>query len=340
MDVVLIPAYEPDNKLIELTKSLSAKGFSVLVVNDGSGYRYDNIFKSVSEKATVISLDKNCGKGAALKHGMKHIKENMPECDYFITCDADGQHKPEDVARVCEKLHSGNNFVLTVRKQGRKTPLRSKVGNTLSRFVYTLLANKYLSDNQSGLRGFCVEYIDWLLMVEKDNYDYEMNVLYYAAKKSIEITTLPIEAIYIENNASSHFKPVSDTVKIYKSLFTRSFGSFISLILCEITVLIFSLTVGSDYLFISIPISGAVNCSSNILLNKFVFFKKTTIYDYWNMLVYKIIYYFSYTLGCLIFKLAIPEITLFIAFNIVFLICIPLRYYLHKAIYIGSQTRE
>lgn len=340
MDVVLIPAYEPDDKLIELIDSLSSKGFYTLVVNDGSGYRYDRIFTTVANKATVISLEKNCGKGAALKHGMKYIKENLPDCDYFITCDADGQHKPEDVQRVCEKLHTGNNFVLTVRKQGKQTPFRSKLGNTMSRFVYALLANKYLSDNQSGLRGFCAEYIDWLLLVEKDNYDYEMNVLYYAAKKGIKITTLPIEAIYIENNASSHFKPVSDTVKIYKSLFTRAFGSFISLMLCEIFVLIFSFTVGYNYLFLTLPIAGAVNCSSNILLNKFVFFKKTNIYDYWNMLVYKIIYYFSYTFGCLIFRLAIPEISLFLSFNIVFLICIPLRYFLHKAIYIGSQTRE
>ena len=55
MDVVLIPAYEPEEILLNLTKSLRGKGFSVLVVNDGSSTEYDELFEKVKENATVIS---------------------------------------------------------------------------------------------------------------------------------------------------------------------------------------------------------------------------------------------------------------------------------------------
>lgn len=342
MKVVLIPAYEPDGELIRLAEGLKAKDFYVLVVNDGSGEKYSDIFKRTSQFATIVTLEKNCGKGAALKAGMRYIKENLPECTGFITCDADGQHKIEDVLRVSEQLQKGNKFVLTVRqrKRGVKIPLRSKIGNNLSRFVYAMLANKYLSDNQSGLRGFSSAHIDWLIEVEKNNYDYEMNVLYYASKMGLKITTIPIEAIYIGNNESSHFNPIGDTVKIYKSLFALAGGTFISFFAAELMVLLFSIFCGYSFIIFTLPVVGAISYLICILLNKYIFFKNVPRYDYWATLVFTVISYFVYMLMCMVIMLAFPNIPLFWAFNIVYLICIPLRYCLHKFIFMAFLTKE
>ncbi len=340
MDVVLIPAYEPDEILIELTEGLNKKGFSVLVVDDGSGEKYADIFTSVSAFATVLTHEKNRGKGAALKTGMRYIRDNLPDCQHFITCDADGQHRIEDVELVRDKLHTGERFVLTVRSTKNKIPLRSKVGNSLSRFVYALLANRYLSDNQSGLRGFSRSHIDWLIEVEKNNYDYEMNVLYYAAKKSVKISTLPIEAIYIGNNESSHFSPIADTVKIYRSLFRLSLGSFLAFLVSEVLILLISLVFGYNYLAFTLPLAAALSYLTNIILNKYVFFKNTPCYDYWTTLIYTVIAYFVYTLGCMLFYFSLSFIPLWVAFNVVYLVCIPLRYMLHKFVFIASGTHE
>ncbi len=340
MKVVLIPAYEPDCELIKLTQQLKAEGFSVLTVDDGSGEKYRHIFDSVKEYATVIALDKNSGKGAALKFGMRYIRSNMPDCEAFITCDADGQHKVEDVVRVANMLDEKNSFVLTVRRRKKGIPLRSKVGNDLSRFVYALLADKYLSDNQSGLRGFNIKHIDWLIEVEKDNYDYEMNVLFYAAKKSIKISTLMIESIYINNNASSHFNPIGDTIKIYKGLFTRAFGKFIAFAVCEILVLIASIIFGYEHLSYTLPVIGAVGYALTILLNMFIFFRKTEIYEYRSTLIYTVIYYFFYTLSCTTIGLAFPQIPLFAAFNFVYLVFIPIRFFFHKFIAMATTPKE
>lgn len=340
MDIVLIPAYEPDKELIKLTEGLKEKGFEILVVDDGSGEKYADIFAAVKKNATVISYKKNRGKGSALKTGMRYIKEKLPECEFFITCDADGQHKIEDVVRVREKLHSGEKFVLTVRRARTKIPLRSKFGNSLSRFVYALLSNRYLSDNQSGMRGFSRVHLDWLIEVEKDNYDYEMNMLYYAAKKNIKISTLPIEAIYIGNNESSHFNPVKDTLRIYRSLFRLALGSFIALALCEISVLFISIFLGYFRVEITIPSVGALGYLTTIILNRYIFFRHTRCYDYLNQLIYTIIVYFVYMLGCMVFKYALPEMPLFFGFNLIYIFCIPLRYFLHKFIFIASIPKE
>ena len=340
MDLVLIPAYEPDYHLTELAETLSNKGFTVLVVDDGSGESFKSIFEEVSKNAIVVTHENNRGKCAALKTGMHYIKDNLPECENFITCDADGQHRIEDVERVRDCLHKGEKFVLTVRRTKKDVPLRSKVGNSLSRFVYALLTNKYLSDNQSGLRGFSRIHLDWLIAVEKDNYDYEMNMLYYAAKKGVKISTIPIEAIYIDNNQSSHFNPIKDTSRIYKSLFWLARGTFIGFIVSEIAILLATIFLGYDKVTFTVPSAGALSYLIAFILNKFIIFRHTYYYDYWNSLIYTVISYLFYTLGCSLFMYSQPQLPLWIAFNIIYIACIPLRYCLHKFIFVAARTRE
>lgn len=340
MDLVLIPAYEPDEQLITLAHRLTEAGLQLLVVNDGSGPEYQSVFESIKPYATVVELEKNSGKGAALKAGMGYIRDHMPDCEHFITCDADGQHRVEDVLRVRDLLHKGEKFVLTVRRFQRDMPFRSKIGNNLSRFVYSLLSNRYLTDNQSGLRGFHRDQISWLVKVEKDNYDYEMNMLYYAAKKNIRIATVSIEAVYIDNNASSHFNPLLDTLRIYKSLFSLAMGSIIAFGVVELLVLTLSLSVGYYRLVTFMPTIAACGYLTEYLCNRFFFFRGTTCHDYFSKLVYTVILYIFYTLGCLLAMYALPGIPLFAAFNIVYIICIPLRFLLYKFTFIAGKTRE
>lgn len=340
MDTVLIPAYEPDEQLISLAKRLKDAGFAVVVVNDGSGPAYQDIFDTVQEFAHVLVHIRNRGKGAALKTGMLYIRDQLPEAEHFITCDADGQHRVEDVIRVSQQLQAGHKFVLTMRKLRKDIPLRSRVGNSMSRVVYALLTKRYLSDNQSGLRGFHRCHIDWMVQVEKDNYDYEMNVLYYASKKSIPVFTILIDAIYINNNQSSHFHPIKDTARIYRSLFKLAIGLFIGLLAAETWLVAASLGFGYKFLFFTVPSAGIIAYIVNIVICRFWSFRNTPCYDYFTLLIHQIIAYIMYTVGCLLFSLACPQIPLWVAFNLSFLVCLPLRYWLHKFTFIALHTRE
>ena len=122
MCVVVIPAYEPDNKLVNLVRELSQDGFGILVIDDGSGEKYKPVFDQVSEfpNTHVIANEKNMGKGATLKHGFRRITEFFPDCKIFVTADADGQHTPEDIKKVRVELENNAKMVLAVRirKQG------------------------------------------------------------------------------------------------------------------------------------------------------------------------------------------------------------------------------
>ena len=70
--VILIPSYEPDEQLIKVVDSLLNEELPVLVVNDGSSEQYDAVFNRIKDKVQYIKLDRNQGKGAALKEGYKN----------------------------------------------------------------------------------------------------------------------------------------------------------------------------------------------------------------------------------------------------------------------------
>ena len=66
---VIIPAYEPDEKMIRLLQTLQEAGIErIVVVDDGSGNEYRNLFEQAKQLgAIVLTHAVNLGKGRALK---------------------------------------------------------------------------------------------------------------------------------------------------------------------------------------------------------------------------------------------------------------------------------
>lgn len=92
--VLLIPAYQPDRRLLELVRELAevAPELDVVIVDDGSGPHYAPVFSDAATLgADVIGFTANRGKGAALKHGFAHIAAHYPGQD-VVCADSDGQH--------------------------------------------------------------------------------------------------------------------------------------------------------------------------------------------------------------------------------------------------------
>ena len=114
--IILIPAYNPTPAMAETAKQLCERGFTVLIVNDGSSPEYSDIFLESEKYAEIIGYEKNGGKGAALKYGFRHIMTHMrSQFSYVITCDADGQHAVGDIIKVNAFLHEKGNIVVGSR---------------------------------------------------------------------------------------------------------------------------------------------------------------------------------------------------------------------------------
>lgn len=219
---ILIPAYKPDHLMIELLENLTKEGFDIIVVNDGSGEEFNDIFKQAERYALVLVQDKNRGKGAALRFGFTYVNLHHEGHKYVITCDADGQHAVSDIIRVYDKLHETNNVVFGCRSFGKDVPKRSRNGNFMSRLCRTLITKDYIGDDQCGLRGFPVEYLNHLISLQGDHYEYEMNVVCTLQIRKLKIEEIPIQTIYLNNNSSSHFRPNLDTFRIQRTIWINA----------------------------------------------------------------------------------------------------------------------
>lgn len=231
--VILIPSYEPDDQLVPLVNSLLKLEYKVIVINDGSSEKYDEIFNQVKdlENVTYLKHKVNKGKGAALKHGFSYLTFDDLDCKYVITCDGDGQHAISDIVKVDEKMHKVNEITFGVREFGPGTPRHSKTGNNMSRFCRTLITKHYIQDDQCGLRGFPFKYLDGLISTPGGRYEYEMNIVCNLQMKRYPFYEVPIQTVYFNNNKGTHFHRGKDTFRIQRVIWTNSLYSIINFML-------------------------------------------------------------------------------------------------------------
>jgi len=232
---ILIPAYEPDEKLVDLVHELSNLQFPIImVVDDGSSKKCDNIFSSLEEIpcCTVVHHNINRGKGAALKTGIKSLLSMNEDILGCITADADGQHLPEDILKTAEIFErNSDNLILGCRNFGAgNVPLKSRLGNLLTRTVFKFSTGKSITDTQTGLRAVPVNLMRRFMELPGDHYEFEMNMLMQAARSNITIEEVMIHTVYINRNKASHFNPLLDSIRIYREILKFSFSS----ILCSI----------------------------------------------------------------------------------------------------------
>ncbi len=227
--IVLVPAYQPGDPLLGFLTELraTAPGTPVVVVDDGSAPAAARVLASVAEMGcTVLRHPVNRGKGAALKTGFRHIAEAYPGQD-VVCADADGQHAVSDVLRVAGHVRDTDHLVLGVRRFARGVPLRSRVGNTVTQVLFRAATGRGVQDTQTGLRAYPASLLAWLLGVPGERFEYEMNVLLAAARAGHRIDEVVIATTYLDDNASSHFAPLSDSARIYWPLLRYAASSLL-----------------------------------------------------------------------------------------------------------------
>ena len=288
---IVIPSYEPEERLLRYVDELAERGFErIVIVDDGSGEQYRKIFDDLAARAfcTVLRHERNRGKGMALKTAFAHISGNPDGSCGIVTADSDGQHSPEDCVRMAEALSSGGESVfigVRVFSLG-KIPFRSWIGNRWASFAFALVHGRWLSDTQTGLRAFPLSALPMLMSVEGDRYEYEMAVLARIAHRRIGFHEVPIATLYEDRaNSTSHFRVIRDSVRIYATLLRFAGSSFLSFLvdygLFNLFILLLSLVTlpfAEEYELLVANISARVisGCVNYYLNCRYVFSRKPT----------------------------------------------------------------
>ncbi|MEL4318137.1 GtrA family protein [Leifsonia sp. YIM 134122] len=284
--IVLIPAYQPDAKLIALVRAMRAerKAASVVVVDDGSGDSHSAVFATVAALgAEVIGWRRNRGKGQALKAGFAYVLEEHPGVA-VVTADADGQHTVVDILRVADALEeravdgtadddARPAIVLGGRRFTGTVPRRSRAGNAAARGAFRLATGQTVHDTQTGLRGYPAATLRWLLGVRGDRFEYELTVLIRAASEGLHIREIPIDTVYLDNNASSHFRPVVDTARVLLPFLAFAASSLGAAVVDTVGLLVlFALTGSLPSAAVGARLASA---SVNFAVNRHLVFRST-----------------------------------------------------------------
>ena len=269
---IIIPAYEPDKRLIQVVQDITIKlpKARIIVVNDGSGPGYNDYYDETAFiGATVLTHPINKGKGAALKTAFAHIQEEVVSqhlsAQPIVTVDSDGQHLIKDIVRVAKATEENPSHLVL--------GARAFVGKVTAG-LFRLVTGQKVTDTQTGLRGMSTDLIPWLLNLDGNRFEYEFNMLLEAKKSGHQISEVPIETVYLEENKSSHFRPIRDSIRIY-SPFLKFSGTAVLASVIDATAL-FVLFALTKNLLLSVVLSRVISASSQCLLNANVVFNPTS----------------------------------------------------------------
>lgn len=337
--IVIIPVYQPEPVLPKLVYEVADNGNMVIIVDDGSDIKGRQMFWELADEAVILHHETNMGKGAAIKTALTYIKEtNLDQIyDMIGVMDGDGQHLPEDMEKLTMHARKEkNSLVLGVRQVGNAMPLRSRFGNTITRGLFRLLSGTYVSDTQSGLRAFSTEMLGRLLNVSGERYEYETAVLYECARQKVPIVEIPIHTIYKdEENSTSHFRTIRDSIRVYGELLKFVLSSLSSFCLDYLlfSAMVFAADKAPNMILAANILARLCSGTYNYLVNtKVVFHRKPSadtavkyVFLAGAVLIFNNIFLSIYT-SCLhldvFYAKIMTEITLFILSFLVQRLCI------------------
>ena len=274
---VIIPSLDPDDRLLEVISGVRAQGFTdILLVDDGSSAENQHFFEQAQAQygCEVLHHPHNLGKGRALKTAFAWVTEHRPDIRGCVTIDGDNQHHPEDIAACTDKMLEGGckALVLGVRDfDSENVPPKSKFGNKCTSFVFRAFCGLKVSDTQTGLRVFPKFTLPTMLEISGERFEYETNMLLVCKQAKIPLVEQTIRTIYIDENATTHFHPIKDSLRIYGIIIRFFLSSILSFVLdYGLFNLLYALT---KHLFLATIIARVTSSLFNFTVNRTAVFQ-------------------------------------------------------------------
>lgn len=270
--------YFESRRTVALCSELSELGAdNIVIVNDGCNPNSSYFNELTSIGCHIVHLSgSNHGKGASIKEGIRYAHDRLYNISGYITCDADGQHKAEDVMKISRALElRGQSLVLGKRDMKRSNaPLKLRFGNLLSSAYFKVITGKSCKDAQTGLRGIPASLYETAVSTAGERYDYEMNFLTKCADLKIPFYFVSIIADY-SYEEKSNFRLVKDTYLIYKTplkFATASVGcTAIDLVLFSVFIYILPSSLAFNVALATL-MARIVSGGINFVINKKVIF--------------------------------------------------------------------
>ena len=188
--LVIVPAYNEEANIVRVIENLKENyaSYDYVVINDGSS---DNTAGLCRKKGyELVDLPVNLGLAGAFQTGLKYAYRKG--YDYAIQFDADGQHRPEYIASMLDKIQEGYDIVIGSRFVTEKKPHSLRMlGSNLISLATRLTTGRKVKDPTSGMRMFNKKMIaEFALNL---NYGPEPDTISYLLKQGATIAEVQVE---------------------------------------------------------------------------------------------------------------------------------------------------
>lgn len=218
---VVIPAYNEAATIADVAGRALAQAARVIVVDDAST---DGTAACLDgQDVTVLTNEENQGKAGSLWRGIHYALQTSSQA--VITLDGDGQHRPEDIPQMLQKAEKyPNQIIIAARDMAHAhVPRHRRNANRVANFWIAWACGYPILDSQSGFRLYPASLLSAIdLDVSRGRgFVFESEILIEAASRGVRSQSVPIEAIYAEDRRPSHFRPVTDIVRITRMVAWR-----------------------------------------------------------------------------------------------------------------------
>lgn len=204
----LVPAFNEAATVAAVAAGALEHVERVLVVDDGSTDATASA--AAAAGADVMRLERNSGKGTAIRAGLSRILES--DATHVLFMDGDLQHRPAEIpALLAEAAATGAAMVIGERVFVRtEMPASRYWANVIGSWALATLMGVSLQDTQSGFRVVRTDVLRRLTL-EATGYEFETELVVKLARRGAHIARVPIKAVYA--GQASKIRPVRDTTR-------------------------------------------------------------------------------------------------------------------------------
>lgn len=188
--LIIIPAYNEEENIEKVVENLRINygQYDYIVVNDGSR---DSTAQICREKGFhLLDLPVNLGLAGAFQTGMKYAYEKGYA--YAIQFDADGQHLPEYLDAMLERIRQGYDIVIGSRfVRFKKSRSMRMIGSRMITVAIKVTTGERIADPTSGMRMFSRDMIREFAM--NLNYGPEPDTVSYLIKNGAKVSEVQVE---------------------------------------------------------------------------------------------------------------------------------------------------